>query len=97
MAFGWLPDKSFVSYQIFLILLMEAFQSHSPQIKAIFGKSKLKMKKIKMDFEVNIIRTFDVLFTIRGCLFHFSQAGNNHFNFSDPVLYGDLFWPNWSL
>lgn len=81
IAFGWLPDKSFVPYQIFLILLMEAFQSHSPQIKTIFGKSKLKMKKIKMDFEVNIIRAFDVLFIIRGCLFHFSQAGINIFYF----------------
>jgi hypothetical protein len=76
MAFGWLPDKSFTSYQIFLILLMEAFRSHSSQIKAIYGRSKLKLKKVKMDFEINIIRAFDVLFIIRGCLFHFSQAGN---------------------
>ena len=76
MAFGWLPDKYFASYQIFLILLMEAFRSHSSQITAIYGRSKLKLKKVKMDFEINIIRAFDFLFVIRGCLFHFSQAGN---------------------
>lgn len=86
IAFGWLPDKSFLSYQIFLILLMEAFQAHSAQIKAIYGKSKLKLKKVKMDFELNIIRTFDVLFTVRGCLFHFSQAGKNATNHP-------RFWP----
>ena len=28
-----------------------------------------------MDFELNIIHAFDPLFIIKGCLFHFSQAG----------------------
>jgi hypothetical protein len=76
MAFEWLPDESFTSHQIFLILLMEAFRSNSSQFKAIYGRSKLKLKKVKMDFEINIICAFDVLFIIIGCLFHFSQAGN---------------------
>ena len=75
IAFGWLPDKSFNSYLIFLILLMEAFRAQSSEIKTIFGKSKLKLKKVKMDFELNIIKAFDIMFIIRGCLFHFSQAG----------------------
>ena len=75
IAFGWLPDKSFASYQIFLILLLEAFRNNSTRIQSIYGRNKLKVKKVKMDFEVNIIRAFDTLFVIKGCLFHFSQAG----------------------
>ena len=75
VAFGWLPDKGLLSYQLFVILTMEAFQAHSSEIQTIFGRSVLKLRKVKMDFELNIIKAFGVLFRIRGCLFHFSQAG----------------------
>ena len=75
IAFGWLPDKSLLSYQIFLMLVMECFLAHSAEIQVHFGRSALKMKKVKMDFELNIIKAFGVLFKIKGCLFHFSQAG----------------------
>ena len=76
ICFGWLPDKSLLSYQLFVVLIMEAFIAHSAEIQSIFGKSKLKLKKVKMDFELNIIKAFDSLFKISGFLFHFSQAGN---------------------
>ena len=75
MAFGWLPDKSYASYKIFLLMLLTAFKSQESSIKSIYGRSKLKIGKIKMDFEYNVIKVFNYLFTIRGCLFHFSQAG----------------------
>ena len=75
IAFGWLPDKSFVSYKIFLIMLLTAFKREASHIKSMYGKCQLKVKKIKMDFEYNVIKVFNYLFTVRGCLFHFSQAG----------------------
>ena len=74
VAFGWLPDKNLLSYQLFLILVLEAFFKHKAEIHNIYGKSKLKLKKIKMDFELGIIQAFQPLFTIKGCLFHYSQA-----------------------
>ena len=74
VAFGWLPDKTLISYQLFLILVLEGFQANKAEIQRIYGRSKLKLRKIKMDFELNISRAFEVLFKIKGCHFHFSQA-----------------------
>ena len=55
VCFGWLPDKSLISYQLFVILVLEAFLKHQSEIHQIYGKSKLKLRKVKMDFEINVI------------------------------------------
>ena len=75
VAFGWLPDKSAVSYLVFLILVLEKFQQEQANIAKLYARGTLKVKKIKLDFEVAIHRAFEVLFKLRGCFFHFSQAG----------------------
>ena len=74
MAFGWLPNKSELIYRLFLILVMEAFQAQIDKTFKLFGKKKLKMKKVKMDFELNIHNAFGGLFKIKGCFF-FTSGG----------------------
>ena len=74
VAFGWLPDKNAISYHVFLFLLMNKFRESSGPISDYWGRSTLKLKKIKLDFEVAIHRAFEILFKLRGCFFHFSQA-----------------------
>ena len=64
VAFGWLPDKTALSYHVFLLLLMQKFKMEHKNIV-----------KLKLDFENAIHRAFEVIFNIRGCFFHFSQAG----------------------
>ena len=72
IAFGWLPV---ISYHICLFLVMNKFRQVSGPIAHHWGRSALKVKKIKSDFEVGIHRAFELLFKIKGCFFHFSQAG----------------------
>ena len=74
VAFGWLPNKTTVSYHIFLLLVLSKFHDEKDKIGKIFGKSALKLKKIKLDFEVSIRNAFEVVFKLTGCYFHFSQA-----------------------
>ena len=75
IAFGWLPDKNAISYHIFLFLVMNHFRQSSALIGDYWGRTTLKVRKIKSDFEVAIHRAFELLFKIKGCYFHFSQAG----------------------
>ena len=44
-------------------------------IVKLYNRGGLKLRKIKLDFESAIHRAFEVLFKLRGCFFHFSQAG----------------------
>ena len=74
VAFGWLPDKSVISYHIFLVLLLNKFKQEGKAIEGLFGRSSLKLRKVKLDFELAIHRAFEVLFKLRGCYFHLSQA-----------------------
>lgn len=71
IAFGWLPDKSEVSYHIFTVLVMEAFYSQREKTFELFGKSGLRLKKIKLDFEKAIHNALGSLFSLKGCFFHF--------------------------
>ena len=71
VAFGWLPNKTEVSYHIFIVMVMEAFYAQREQNLLLFGRSKLKLKKIKLDFEKAIHNALGVLFSLKGCFFHF--------------------------
>ena len=71
VAFGWLPDKSEISYHVFLVLLLEAFRGQKGEILELFGRCNLKLKKIKLDFEKAIHNAFGSLFILKGCFFHF--------------------------
>ena len=75
IAFGWLPNKNVVSYHVFLFLVMNKFKHISGSIADYWGRTALKVKKIKSDFEVAIHRAFEQVFKIKGSFFHFSQAG----------------------
>ena len=65
VAFGFLPDKTDISYKVFVILAMEALKKRGTTVT---------IRKFMMDFELNIHRAFDPLFETRGCYFHFSQC-----------------------
>ena len=75
VAFGWLPDKTAVSYHVFLLLLLQKFKQEKKVISHMYGRTALKLRKIKLDFELAIHRAFEGIFKLRGCFFHFSQAG----------------------
>lgn len=53
IAFGWLPNKTEISYHVFLLLLLSSFRNNSESITKMYGSSSLKLRKIKLDFEVN--------------------------------------------
>jgi hypothetical protein len=74
IAFGWLPNKHTVSYHIYLLLLLK-FRLENKAVFEIFGRSKLRLKKITLDFEFAIDKAFGCIFKLRGCFFHYSQAG----------------------
>ena len=75
VAFSWLPDKHAISYHISLLLTLSKFKQEQSSIMKIYGRGTLKVKKIKLDFELAIHRAFEPLFKLKGCFFHFSQAG----------------------
>ena len=75
VAFGWLPDKTSLSYHVFLFLLLQKFKNERDNIVNLYSRGSLKLRKIKLDFEVAIHRAFEVVFKLSGCYFHFSQAG----------------------
>ena len=73
IAFGWLPDKSVISYHVFLELLLRKFKQENKAIEELYGREGLKLRKIKLDFDLDIHRAFEPLFKLRGCYFHLSQ------------------------
>lgn len=60
IAFGWLPDKSFASYYLFILLVLLDFKKASQQILELTGKTAIKLKKITMDFELAIHQAFSM-------------------------------------
>ena len=60
IAFGWLPDKSFVSYYLFILLVLLDYKKLSQQILELTGKTAIKLKKITMDFELAIHQAFSM-------------------------------------
>ena len=48
-AFGWLPDKKPISYFTFIVLVLLAFKEKENEILEMYGKSELKLRKIKCD------------------------------------------------
>ena len=62
-----------VSY--FFWLVLGKFRSEKENIQKLYERGTLKVKKIKLDFEIAIHQAFEALFKLRGCYFHFSQAG----------------------
>ena len=75
VAFSWLPDKTALSYHVFLLLLLQKFKLEHETIVKLYNRGGLKLRKIKLDFESAIHRALEVIFKLRGCFFHFSQAG----------------------
>ena len=73
VAFAWLPNKTAVSYYVFLWLLLNAFTENSSQISQLYGKSTLRLRQLKCDFEVSIHIGFE-MFRLSGCYFHFTQV-----------------------
>ena len=90
VAFGWLPNKEALSYHIFFLLLLGEFRYRAEEIKRRYGKNKLRLRKLKLDFEVAMhvslsplfilegkfksLHIPDTLIFVLGCMFHFSQA-----------------------
>ena len=75
VAFGWLPDKSAVSYyDVFLLLVLNTFNDNASAIFEIYGQTKLKLWQIKCNFEVDIHLGFEMLRLSTGCFFHYTQV-----------------------
>ena len=51
VAFGWLPDKTALSYHVFLLLLMQKFKMEHENIVKLYNRGGLKLRKIKLNFE----------------------------------------------
>ena len=62
-AFGWLPDKSEESYQIFFLLIKK---------KMLEIELTMKVSSVLCDFELNILKAIDEMVgaEIFGCFFH---------------------------
>ena len=65
IAFGWLPNKSFCSYFIFLLMLLRGYQKLRPEILSFLPRANLKMKVIKADYEQGIHQAFKPLFRVK--------------------------------
>ena len=68
VAFGWLPNKEALSYHIFFLLLLGEFKFRSEEIKQLYGKNKLRLRKLKLDFEVAMHTSLSPLFILEGNL-----------------------------
>ena len=52
ICWGYLPDKSFRSYYVFLYMVLFAFRGRREEIIKITSVANLKMKQIKCDYEI---------------------------------------------
>ena len=90
IAFCWLPDKSTTSYYATLFLLMAAFCEHSDEIQQVYGRTTLRLRKIKCDFEVGIHLGWQ-MFRISGCYFHYTQVctyfSDNYLSFQFKAIW----------
>ena len=58
VAFGYLPNKTFTSYYVYIFMLLRAFRNRRLDILKIVPKSNLMMYVIKMDYELAIHKAF---------------------------------------
>ena len=67
VCWGWLPDKSEVSYKVFLLLVIEAMTELC---------MKLNIESVSSDFELNIMKALDDILEvdILGCFFHLKKV-----------------------
>ena len=86
IAFGWLPDKSAISYYVFMWLLLKCFKDNENAIAAIYGRRGLRLRKLKCDFEPALHIGFES-FHLSGCYFHFSQVISNQVIFYCHFIY----------
>ena len=70
VAFGWLANKEYISYYCFMFLVLQAFHSNKEAINAITGRTSLKLRRIRCDFEWSIHKAL-FHWKIKGCYFHF--------------------------
>ena len=71
VVYGWLPDKSEVSYKVFLYMILERLRE--------LGIS-FNLKEIITDYELNIHKAIDELLPyviILGCFFHLAKSFKN--------------------
>ena len=73
VAMAWLPDKTALSYYTCLALLLLAFKGKKDEIHSLYGRSTLRLRKIKCDFEASIHIGWG-MFTLSGCYFHYTQV-----------------------
>ena len=66
VAYGWLPNKETMSYHLFFLLLLGEFNYRAEEIKSLYGKNKLKLKRLKLDFEISMHNALDPLFKLDG-------------------------------
>ena len=74
VAYGWLPDKTSVSYHVFLLMLLMKLKEMGPEVSLLYGACNLRMKRMKLDFETAIHIPMEQVFTLSGCFFHYSQV-----------------------
>ena len=61
----WLPEKTYESYYICLLLLLLTFRSKKNEISAITGRQYLRIKQISVDFEYSIHKAWGGLFKLK--------------------------------
>ena len=66
-VWGWLPDKTEVSYKVFFLLLQKKMEELGMQ---------LNVESVLSDFELNILKSVDVMLQcpILGCFFHHKKC-----------------------
>lgn len=70
---AWLPDKTALSYYTCLAMILLAFKEKKDEIHSLYGRSTLRLRKIKCDFEASIHLGWG-MFTLSGCYFHYTQV-----------------------
>ena len=68
-AFGWLPDKTEMSYKVFFLMIKKKLEEMD---------LSLKVKSVLCDFEMNILKAIDEMVEaeICGCFFHHKYAND---------------------
>jgi hypothetical protein len=67
VCWGWLPDKTDISYKVFFLLIMEALEKEG---------LKIDINSVTSDFELNIMKAIDGMLQvdIEGCFFHLKKV-----------------------
>ena len=67
VVWGWLPDKTQVSYKVFFLLVEKKMKELGIE---------MRIESVLSDFEMNILKTCDVMLRcpILGCFFHYKQC-----------------------